>query len=248
MNARSFALISGALAVGSLCAQTSYPSGTIYFQAADYSMPPAVGAPYCDETRIARTVTQPDGTQKIVEYAPIKTCRDSAGRTRSEVPVYLQPEGPQVGPLLIQLRDPVAAAKFVLYAVNKTVYRQSLPPNRTVHLPALMPIPADGEVSSSMENLGTQIMEGLVVEGRRYTHPPGPSGNDLTVTRTVESWWSPELAIYVLEKTSDPVKGELISKLTHVTRSEPDPDLFRLPLDYTLMDKKTGDFVILWGQ
>ena len=45
MNARSFALISGALAVGSLCAQPSHPSGTTYIQAAYYSMPPAVGAP-----------------------------------------------------------------------------------------------------------------------------------------------------------------------------------------------------------
>ena len=126
---------------------------------------------------------QPDGTQEIVEYAPTRTCRDSAGRTRSEVPVYLQPEGPQVGPLLIQLRDPVAAPKFVLYAVNETVYRQSLPPNRTVHPPAPMPIPADKEVSRSMEDLGTQIMEGLLVEGRRFTLPPGSSGSDLTVTR-----------------------------------------------------------------
>jgi hypothetical protein len=247
MNARSFALIFGALAVGSLCAQNSYPVGTIYFRAADFSMPPAVSAPFCGETRNVSTVTQPDGTQRIVEFAPNKSCRDSAGRTRSERPVWLQPGGPQVGPLLIEIRDPVAASKYVLYAVNNTVYRQSLQPNRTVHPPSPMPSPADREVSLSMEDLGTQIMEGLVVEGRRYTLPPGSSGNDTTVTRTAESWWSPELAVYVLQKTSDPVKGELIHKLIHVTRSEPDPDLFRLPPDYTLVDK-TGDFTILWGQ
>lgn len=242
MNARSFALIFAALATGSLCADDSYPVGTIYFGAADYSMPPAVGAPFCGETLNVRTMTQPNGVQKVVEFAPVKGCRDSEGRTRYENPVWLQPGGPQVGPPLIQIRDPVAAAKFVLYAVNKTVYRQALQRNTTLHPPVPLPRPTGG-----MEDLGTQIMEGLLVEGRRYTIPPGSSGNNANVTSTNEYWWSPELAVYVLQKTSDPVKGELIHKLIHVTRGEPDPDMFRLPPDYTLVDK-TGDFAILWGQ
>ena len=247
MDARSFALIFGALAVGPLCAQNSYPVGTIYFRAADFSMPPVLGAPYCGETQHVRIVTQPDGTQKIVEFAPVKSCRDSAGRTRYENPVWMQPGGPQVGPLLIQIRDPVAAAKYVLHAVNKTVYRQPLQPNRAVRPPLPLSTPADKEVSRGMENLGTQIMEGLVVEGRRYTFPPGSPGNNTAVARVDESWWSPELAVYVLQKTSDPVNGELIHTLIHVTRGEPDPNLFRLPPDYTLVDK-TGDFTIVWGQ
>jgi len=239
MHARYCALIFGAFAVGSLCAQDSYSAGTIYFQAADYSGPTVVGAPFCGETRNVKTVSQPDGTQKIVEFAPNKSCRDSAGRTRNEQPVWLQPGGPQVGPLLVEIRDPVAAARYVVYAVNKTVYRQPLQSRRTVHPPAPMPRPADSEVSRSMEDLGTQTMEGLVVEGRRYTLPPG--------TTTEESWWSPELGVYVLQRSSDSVKGELIHKLIHVTRSEPDPDLFRLPADYAVVDK-SGDFGIVWGQ
>ena len=109
MNTRWFALILGALAAGSLCAQNSYPVGTIYFPAADYSMPPAVDAPYCGETRNVNTVTRPDGTQKIVEFAPSKSCRDSAGRTRSEKPVWRQPGGPQIGPLLIEIETPSLA-------------------------------------------------------------------------------------------------------------------------------------------
>ena len=110
-----------------------------------------------------------------------------------------------------------------------------------------MPFPAEPSVLASEEKLGTQTMEGLVVEGRRYTLPAGSSGNwDTSVTRIAESWWSPELGVYVLEKTSDPAKGELVHTLIHITRGEPDADLFRPPADYAVVDE-TGDFTILWG-
>jgi hypothetical protein len=203
-------------------------------------------APYCVETQNVRTVTQPDGTQNTLEYAPTRTCRDSAGRTRHEYPIYLQPGGPQVGPLFIEIDDPVAHAKYIVYAVNRTVYRQELPTRRAQHPPCPAPYAAGRDLVGGVENLGTQTMEGLLVEGRRYTLRPGSWGINTTVTETVESWWSPELGVYVLEKTSDAVTGELVHRLIHVTRGEPDPNLFRLPPDYAVVDE-TGDFTILWG-
>jgi len=247
VNVRAFTVLCGILSAGSLYAQKTYPTGTVYFRAKDYAGPPVADAPYCGETRNVRTITQADGTQKTEEYAPSKSCRDSAGRSRVESPVWLQPGGPQVGPLEILLRDPVARAKYVVYPVNKTVYRQQLPPVKAVHPPRPMPFPAEPAVLASEEKLGTQVMEGLVVEGRRYTLPPGSSGNwDTRVTRIAESWWSPELGVSVLEKTSDAVKGELVHTLIHITRGEPDPEMLRLPPDYAVVDEG-GDFTIPWG-
>jgi hypothetical protein len=133
MNAR-LVLVCGVLTAMSLCGQDAYPVGTLYFRAADHSLPPALDAPFCGERSTVRTKMQPDGTQKGQEYVPTKVCRDSAGRTRSDSPVYLTQNGPPVGPLLIEIRDPVAGLKYVVYQANKTAYRQQLHRVRTMHL------------------------------------------------------------------------------------------------------------------
>jgi hypothetical protein len=247
MNARSFTLICGALTVLTVYAQETYPAVTLYFPAIDYWGSPAADAPFCGERRNVRIITQSNGMQKTEEYAPSRVCRDSAGRTRYESPVYLQPGGPPVGPMNIQIRDPVAGFKYLLYALNKTVYRQEFRYVRTVHPPLRMPVPADKAVLATEEDLGIQMMDGVRVEGRRYTLSPGSSGNDTTVSRTAESWWSPDLAEFVLEKTSDAVKGEMVHRLTVINREEPDPNLFRLPADYAVAEK-SGDFTIVWGK
>ena len=237
-NARSFALILGALAAGSLCAQPSYPSGTIYFNAADYGGPPVADAPYCAERRNVRVVTQPDGTQQTLEYDPRRICRDSAGRVRYEGPVFAQPGGPAVDPPMIEIRDPIAGARYVIYAVDKAVYRQPLRPLRTLHPPERMPFPADPAIRNTEQDLGTQTMEGLEVIGRRYI---------LNATTTSEQWWSPDIGEFVLEKETSTVNGELTHRLISVTRDEPDPELFRLPPDYAVIDRPAS-FTILWGQ
>jgi len=144
MNGRCLAVLCGALVVVSQGAENWYPVGTVYFQAKDYSGLPVADAPYCGERRNVRTITQADGTQKILEYAPQKICRDSAGRTRYEYPVYRDLTGPQVGPLSIEISDPVARAKYVVYEINKTVYRQELPATRAQHPPCPTPTPAEG--------------------------------------------------------------------------------------------------------
>ena len=248
MNVRICVAICGTLTAANLCAQNSYPVGTVYFNAKDYAGFPVVDAPFCGERRNVGTVTQPDGTQKTLEYAPSKVCRDSAGRTRNEHPIFLKPGGPQVGPLFIGISDPVAHAKYVVYEVNKTVYRQELPAARTLHPPVGVFRPAGSDLVGSVENLGTQTIEGLLVEGHWFVRkiPALQERNDANFTRTFEDWWSPELGEFVLEKSSDAVKGEIVHTLFHISREEPDPDLFRLPPDYAVVDE-AGDFTILWG-
>jgi hypothetical protein len=52
-----------------------------------------------------------------------------------------------------------------------------------------------------------------------------------------ENWFSAELNMMVLSKTSDPRNGESITKLSNVSLAEPDPSLFMPPLDYTIMEQ-----------
>jgi hypothetical protein len=81
-------------------------------------------------------------------------------------------------------------------------------------------------------------MEGITVEGERITRttPIGADGNDKPIDSIEEMWYSPELYITVLDKRSDPRNGEEITRLTNIIRGEPDPALFQVPPDYTIVD------------
>jgi hypothetical protein len=90
----------------------------------------------------------------------------------------------------------------------------------------------------SRESLGTQTVEGVLAEGTRATmvFPIGAVGNDRPITTVSESWMSPELKMVVLSKNSDPRNGESTTRLTNISRAEPNPSLFQIPSDYEVVD------------
>lgn len=94
---------------------------------------------------------------------------------------------------------------------------------------------------TTSEDLGTQIIEGVLAEGKRTTttFPVGSQGNDRPLVTTNESWYSQDLRMMVLSKFSDPRSGEHITRLVNIDRAEPDPSLFQVPADYTIEDQGT---------
>lgn len=92
------------------------------------------------------------------------------------------------------------------------------------------------------EALGTQNIEGVQATGTRttITYPEGSFGNDRPVTTSSESWTSPELKLLVLSMSSDPRYGDTTTRVTNVVRAEPDPSLFEIPADYTVVDQPAG--------
>jgi|SRR5580692_3349739 hypothetical protein len=96
----------------------------------------------------------------------------------------------------------------------------------------------DESAQVSTEELGTQTMEGLVVNGVRTTRtiPEGQIGNDKPISIVTEVWTSPDLRTIVYSKRSDPRMGEQTFKLTNVVRAEPDASLFTVPSDFKMMD------------
>lgn len=88
------------------------------------------------------------------------------------------------------------------------------------------------------EDLGTQVMEGVGVEGHRQTtsYPVNSQGNDRPFAVTTEIWTSPDLGLVVLQKNTDPRTGEHTIKLTNLSRDEPDPSLFQPPAGYPVTD------------
>ena len=88
------------------------------------------------------------------------------------------------------------------------------------------------------EDLGSQSMEGVLVNGIRMTHtiPAGQIGNDLPITIVTEVWTSPDLKTVVYSKRSDPRMGEQTFRLTNIVRAEPSALLFTVPADFRIVD------------
>ena len=99
-------------------------------------------------------------------------------------------------------------------------------------------IDADEHSPAATEDLGSQTMEGVLVNGVRTTRtiPAGQIGNDRPISIVTEVWTSPELKAIVYSKRSDPRMGEQTFELKNIVRSEPDPSLFAVPTDFKVVD------------
>lgn len=91
---------------------------------------------------------------------------------------------------------------------------------------------------ANTEDLGSDTMEGVPVNGVRTTHtiPAGQIGNDRPITIVTEVWTSPDLKTVVYSKRSDPRMGEQTFRLTNIVRTEPSPSLFSVPADFKIVD------------
>ena len=160
-------------------------------------------------------------------------------------------------PAIIEINDPVSGYQIVLDQANQVAHRSVLP--RRLGAPGTVAgmIP-NGLISGagpqatmnqrpevSSESLGTNTIQGVFVEGRltKITYPTGMFGNDRPIVSTSESWYSPELKLMVLTKSSDPRSGEMTRTLSDLNRAEPDPALFQIPPGYQVVDE-TGIFTI----
>ena len=95
-----------------------------------------------------------------------------------------------------------------------------------------------GQDQGNTEDLGSETMEGVLVNGVRMTHtiPAGQIGNDRLITIVSEVWTSPDLKTVVYSKRSDPRMGEQTFRLTNIVRTEPSSSLFAVPADFKIVD------------
>jgi hypothetical protein len=86
------------------------------------------------------------------------------------------------------------------------------------------------------EDLGEQVLEGLLVKGTRMTDtiPAGTIGNERPIDIVTERWYSQDINAMVLERFSDPRVGETTYRLVNVVLGEPAPDLFLVPQGYEI--------------
>ena len=98
-----------------------------------------------------------------------------------------------------------------------------------------------------VEQLGTQFMEGVTVDGVRttVTIPAGQIGNEQPIQIVSERWTSPDLKVLVMSRQSDPRFGETTYRLTNLTRVDPAPELFEIPADFTVIDAEKGRRMVI---
>ncbi|HEY6987152.1 MAG TPA: hypothetical protein VH369_02145 [Bryobacteraceae bacterium] len=217
-----------------------------------------VGHPYSAEQVTERVQTLADGTHITQNAQTTKFYRDSEGRTRTEH-IFTPPPGAVMVsmPSLIQITDPVAGYRYTLDSRTQTAHRTAfLSPARVVtaqtapaNLPRPNVVPATTAASKgdstrprpevSRESLGTQTIEGVLAEGTRTTtiFPVDFMGNDRPITTVSETWISPDLKTVMLSKTSDPRFGDTTTKLTNIIVADPDPALFQVPAEYSIVDE-----------
>jgi hypothetical protein len=208
-------------------------------------IPPVVtGMPYSAVTEAETLQTLSDGTHIDHKMERTKTYRDSQGRTRMEryLPTGLSNnDPPTLGSVMI--RDPVAGVSYFLnvqkHTVRQTVFHMPAAENNGVVTRLETRTSPAGDrpsIKVTVEDLGTQVIDGLAVSGKKVTStiPASAQGNDRPFDVVAERWFSSELKVYVLIKTADQRSGEHNIKTTVTDRSEPDISLFQIPPDYTI--------------
>jgi hypothetical protein len=168
----------------------------------------------------------------------IRLYRDSAGRTREDFSI---PRDPIATPF-VNIIDPHAGVSYSLDTEKKIVRRLLYPK------PWTPPVnPPEGVVimqsskgicnfQTTSEPLGSQVIEGMVAEGKRIASvllTPNPGCDENKAVN--ENWYSPELKMILLEKTSNSL-WDGTTRLEHINREEPDSRLFQPPSDYTIVE------------
>lgn len=172
--------------------------------------------------------------------------RDSQGRVRREMTIDAgTPATASVKHTIIIIIDPVSGKRYMLNPTNKTAREVRGPRGPADHGNG----PA-GETMRSMlsknvqrDQLGSKTISGYETTGEKVTRtiPAGEIGNEKPIEVVTERWFSSDLQLPVLVVHTDPLMGTATTKVTSVTRGEPDASLFQVPSDYKVVSGRRDE-------
>ena len=163
----------------------------------------------------------PDGTSGPRSSVIGHFARDAEGRSRMERAYR------PASIWLTEIFDPVAGVAYLLDDQKKVAHRMPLPPAAPATASPAIP-------RATIEKLDSQTIEGVLVEGKRtvFESPAGSGRPNLVI----ESWESPELKVTLLTKSSN----GYTTRLTNLSRNQPDSALFRPPSGYAVVDERAS--------
>jgi hypothetical protein len=210
---------------------------------------PVIGRPYSAEQVHSTVRVLADGT-KISHQGHHFVARDAEGRVRVEVRLASGQDG-QPDAVQVYVIDPVAHTLGTWLvglqeAKNEATIFKIPAPN------AQQPVKLASETSPkvdarpqpivTVEDLGMDSLQGIAVSVQKTTTivPAGRSGNDKPITKTHEVWASPDLKLVLKEEWNDPRTGTKTVELQNLSRSDPNPALFRPPPGYAVKNSNQG--------
>jgi len=190
-------------------------------------IPPIPNAPFSATLEVISWRKLPDGSTYVLKLVD-QIARDSHGRTYGETRRFA-PESVGVEPPLVgfTIDDPVTGLTTFL---NPQTRKASQVPLRTPPhpFPYLGPPGTDaGDPRVRRENIGDRTVDGLNIHGVRIV------GN-WSANAFNEYWYSPDLSVPVFTKYKDSM-GERTFTVSNIDRREPDPSMFAIPADYTIV-------------
>lgn len=197
-----------------------------------------VNLPYSAQRRFTSVEKRTDGSSSPSESKGSEA-RDSAGRTFTVGErhwIYRQDGKPVLeSEMLYRVNDPLAHTTTTWDSNSKVAKVVKWPlETKQGGLEQTYQSACDAFLDSSSEpgteNIGTRVIEGLAVEGKRSTY----SVDAGTVIHEV--WYSPELKIAILETNDDPRTGKWRNELLDIRRNEPEATLFAPPKDYAIKE------------
>jgi hypothetical protein len=194
---------------------------------------PVSGAPFTAVVEIESTLSLQDGTT-VVKKTINNVARDSTGRIYNERRRMMPSSFTGTPPLLrFHIYDPSTRQNTFLDPFTRLAHQSIL----------TAPDSTSGPIKSvpgiEVEDLGTNVMENLLVQGRRIskTISPKSSGTSKEIVVTDEYWYSEDLQLNMLVVHKDPRTGQQTVTITKLNREEPAETVFQIPSGYRLVDE-----------
>ncbi len=202
---------------------------------------PVPGAAFWATVRLESTMIMADG-EPATRHARATIARDSRGRIYNE--------RRQLQPASIDTETPMISSRIF---DPETRVSTLLNPNSHLARQRVIPVRAKNDDSSGVagiedplvkhEDLGTDVMQNVTVRGTRVsrTIPAEVAGTAKDIVVVVETWYSDQLHMNMVTKSSDPRFGKQVLTLTDVVQNEPDPKMFLVPAGYKIVDENPAN-------
>jgi hypothetical protein len=192
------------------------------------------GKPFSGTDTIEWTRTLDDGTT-VTTHLTATLARDSQGRMYRENHHFVALDKKSFA-YQIQIYDPITRSETICSTKSMQCVIQDCKP-RTFFETTPAGSFDNGNRFLARESLGSQVIEGIYTNGTRETTTinPGVLGNDRPLVSTREFWYSDELETNLSVTRTDPRNGKQVIWISNISRSEPDPHLFEIPIGYTIV-------------
>jgi hypothetical protein len=234
-------LIAAVLAAASLSAQEpeSGPDGSAKTTVPGVTILAVPGRPFSGIDNIEWTRTGDDGST-VTKHLQAQLARDSQGRVYREHHRFIAGNSQERSPMTyISISDPITRTRMTCYLQIFVCNLYAYVPQTVVYPSAIGPLDNEARYRTR-ESLGTDQYEGFDVTRSKEvtTTRAGAIGNDRDLVETREFWYSEALQTNLKIVRNDSLTGKQVVYVTDISVSEPNPELFRVPVGYSVHDMR----------